>query len=247
MRCLTILCALVVGLTVWHTPCFSQVPPFISIQLYLEEAGLPVTGSRQLDVRWYTTAVGGLPLHDEVLTASIVDGITTVFLGSVEPFPADLLLNGPFWLGISIDGAAELSPRTMLASVPYAMMTDRARIAQELAPEVSGVVTSINEAAGAIQLEAGPGVKIDRNGRTFLIASTSVVEAGTINARPGEHEFTIQPMTIITTRHVVQATVLSDTVIGVQVASIDVSTNTIRLVTSAPLTAEESIMWTVMQ
>ena len=76
-------------------PLTAQVPAIISVQLYLEESGVPVTGTRDLGVAWYTSAVGGVSQHTEILTTDVVDGIATVYVGSSVPLPPDLLLSGP--------------------------------------------------------------------------------------------------------------------------------------------------------
>ena len=65
-------------------PLSAQVPAIISVQLYLEESGVPVTGTRDLEVSWYTSAVGGVSQHTEVLTTDVVDGIATVYVGSLR-------------------------------------------------------------------------------------------------------------------------------------------------------------------
>jgi hypothetical protein len=225
----------------------AQVPSVISVALYLEEAGIPVNGRRTLDVSWFDMAVGGVPLHTEAMSADVVNGVATLFLGSVVPLPSDLLLKGPFWLGIRIDGGAELSPRTMLASVPYAMMADRARIAQEIAPEVTGVVTSVNEMAGAIQVEAGPGIGLQRIGSALRLTSTSVVETGTVDGNVTETEYTIRPATTLTSRHMIHAEVRAASHIGIRVTSVDLAANTFTLAAAAPLTDSETIVWSVLQ
>ena len=240
-RTLTIL----IVLTGLATQLAAQVPSMISVQLYLEENGIPVTGTRLLDIAWHTSAVGGLPEHREQLSADVIDGIATVYLGSTVPLPPDLLLKGPFWLAIQIDGGVELQPRTMLASVPYAMMADRSRVAQALAPEVTGVVTSVNEIAGAVQLVGGSGLDITRTGTTLRIDHRHVNESGRIEDRPGEHAFSITPLATLLPDHTIGVRVLSDTHIAVNITGVDYATNTIYIETSAPLLATELILWTI--
>ena len=168
-----------------------------------------------------------------------------MLLGSVVPLPPDLLLSGPFWLGIRVDGGNELQPRTALATVPYALLADRARIAQALAPEVTGVVTSVNEIAGMVQLEGGSGISIQRSGSTLRIDRESSRESGVIEDQPGQYRFSVTPLTTLLPQHRVRAEVLAETHIGVRVTDVDLTSNTFTIELAAPLSADERIVWSL--
>jgi hypothetical protein len=174
-------------------------------------------------------------------------GSGTLVLGATASITDTLLMSGPLWLGISIDGGAEVQPRTMLASVPYALMADRARIAEELAPEVTGIATSLNEIAGAVRLIGGKGVSIRRDGNTLVAEGQRVVESGTVTPTSVDHVHIITPLTILEPDITILVTVASDTHIDADVRSIDLVGNTFTVVTSAPLLDSERLRWQLIR
>lgn len=229
------------------TLAIAQVPRLLAIPVYLEEAGIPVNGLRTLDVRWYAAAVGGTSLLQETLTTQLDQGSGTLILGATASITDTLLMSGPLWLGISIDGGAEVQPRTMLASVPYALMADRARIAEELAPEVTGIVTSLNEIAGAVRLIGGKGVAVRRDGNTLVAEGQRVVESGTVVPTTADHVYIITPLTLLEPDLTILVTVDSDTHIDADVRTVDLVGNTFTVVTSAPLLVSERLRWQLIR
>jgi hypothetical protein len=125
MRCVLMLC-LAAALLV---PCAASadISPYISYQgVMRDDVGNVVPDGDYVTVfAIYDTATGGTALWAESQTVSTTDGIFNVHLGSVEPL-TPLAFDASYWLGISIDGGAELTPRTELTSAPYAQ---RARYA----------------------------------------------------------------------------------------------------------------------
>ncbi len=230
---------------VFVAPCIAQVPRVLTIQMYLEAGGIPLSGVHSLMVRWFNDPVAGLPLHAEDVEADVVDGIATIHVGSNVPLPADLLRKGPLWLAISVDGGPELVPRTMLASVPYALLTERALVAEALAPEVTGVVTSINEIAGAVDIVGSQGIHISRAGRRLTISARSAIAHGTIRGQPGIHRYTVTLPEPLPSQVHIAAAVIADTFVGVSVEGLDVATGSFTLITSAPLLDSESIEWAI--
>ena len=230
----------------------AQVPRTISLQLYLEQNNQPLNGSHTLDVRWYDQIAGSAALHSETINTTIELGITSIKLGEAVPFPDSLLLRGPLWIGISVDGDVELMPRTAILSVPYAIMSDRARIAQALAPEVTGVVTSINEIAGVVRVIGGAGITVTRKGRELEISledsTTREIENSRVYGNGVDHVFTITPTTPLTQPHSITAWVVTDdTAVACFIKNVDVATNTITIVTSAVLLPTEYIQWSLMR
>lgn len=240
--------ATIMAVIISMIPMNAQVPQLITVQLYLEQNGTPIVGSHTIDVKWYGQASGGLPMFEESFDVNVELGIVTVLLGSVKPLVDSLLNTGTVWLGISIDGDVELLPRTILASVPYSIVSDRARIAQALAPEVTGVVTSVNEIAGVVRIEAGDGIKVSRSGKTLTIASNRILERGTVSGTDTTHVFYIQPTLVLSPSMLIDIQVNSDdSVISCFIKYVDLSTNTITVVTSAPLLYTESLEWVLIQ
>ncbi|MEM1271022.1 MAG: hypothetical protein AAGI08_13360 [Bacteroidota bacterium] len=97
------------------------VPAQISYQGYLELSGSPVSGAVDLGFSLYTQATGGTAVWTETQTSVPVDaGVYQVALGSVTALPADTF-DVALWLGVRINGEAELTPRTALLPAPYAL------------------------------------------------------------------------------------------------------------------------------
>ena len=70
----------------------------------------------------YDVASGGAALWTETQPAvPVASGLFSAMLGSVTPIT--LAFDQPYYLGISVGASEELSPRTALSSVPYAMAT----------------------------------------------------------------------------------------------------------------------------
>ncbi len=67
----------------------------------------------------------GTPVWIETQDVSTNNGIFHIVLGSVTPFPTDLFDNDECWLELVVDGET-LSPRTIIASVPYAIKAETA-------------------------------------------------------------------------------------------------------------------------
>jgi len=136
-----------------------EVPATISYQGIITDInGTPLDGNYNITVNIYTTASGGTTLWGETHSGvPVVDGVFNIMLGKVAPFPSNLNFSVPYWLGISINGGAELAPRLEFASVGTALM----------AKTVSdGAVTNAKIAAGSITSEkiAGGQVVKSMNG-----------------------------------------------------------------------------------
>lgn len=103
-------------------PTALSVPLQIAFQGYLtDDSGSPITGSVSLAVTLWTASSGGTALwtesHSAVQTTS---GVFAVALGSATPLNPGDFSGAPLFLGISVNGAAEL-PRTRLLAAPFAM------------------------------------------------------------------------------------------------------------------------------
>lgn len=141
--CIGLLCGL---------DAYAQPPRRISYQGMLANPdGSPVSdGSHALVIRLYTA--GGLALFTEQQTVTTMHGLFNMDIGAITPLPPSLTFGEPYFLGISVDAGAELTPRTALSSVPYAL---------------NG--TSVNGAAGPITLEGTGNTTITRNGNVITV------------------------------------------------------------------------------
>ncbi len=150
----SLLLALAVVGALASTPLSAQAPRQISYQGVLTTSGgSPVAdGTHSVVIKIYST--GGTELFSETHNTSTARGLFNILIGSVNPLPPSLTFSEPYLLGISVDGGAEMSPRTPMASVPYAL---------------NG--TSINGASGPVTLQGGGGTTINRVGNTITISS----------------------------------------------------------------------------
>ena len=99
----------------------ADISPHMSYQGVLkDDAGNVVSdGTYVITFRMYETDSGGAMLWEETQSVSVEGGIMNVLLGNLVPL-IDLSWENPYWLGISIEGEAELAPRTELTTVAYA-------------------------------------------------------------------------------------------------------------------------------
>lgn len=149
----------------------AQIPRTISYQgILFGEEGTPIAnGAHTLRISFYYTPTGGDPIHTEVHSVTTADGIFSLNMGQAGGLPTSLDFNEPYWMGVSVDGGAELTPRTPLTSAPYALNAERA---ESLSPDAVGVVTGINGADGSLTLQGGGGTTVTRNGDVITISSS---------------------------------------------------------------------------
>src|SRR5262249_28106101 len=105
----------------------AEVPGTLTHQgrLY-DEAGAPVNATKNLKFAIYANANDAAPLWDESIDVTFEDGYFSVSLGAGTPFDKDLFDGSERYLGITIDGDAEMTPRASIASVPYALVAGNA-------------------------------------------------------------------------------------------------------------------------
>ncbi|MCB9547808.1 MAG: hypothetical protein H6706_18455 [Myxococcales bacterium] len=95
--------------------------------LLVDANGAPLVGAHDLTVRFYAGADGGDPLFEEVhRQVDLFDGYYAISVGSVEALSGDLFTRPSLYLGFSVDGGRELSPRTPFTKVPAAFVADMA-------------------------------------------------------------------------------------------------------------------------
>ncbi|MCA9526388.1 MAG: hypothetical protein KC549_08850, partial [Myxococcales bacterium] len=96
--------------------------------LLVDANGVALAGAHDLTVRLYAAAQGGAPLFSEVhRDVDLFEGYYAIAVGSVQPLSADLFERPSLYMGFSIDGGNELTPRTPLNKVPAAFVANVAR------------------------------------------------------------------------------------------------------------------------
>lgn len=98
------------------------VPPQISYQgMLYDSSGEPVTGTHNLTFSLYNDPVGGDAIWQETQSGlQITNGLFSTYLGAVTPIDVSYFADSLCWLGISVDGQAELAPRAQFFTVPFA-------------------------------------------------------------------------------------------------------------------------------
>jgi hypothetical protein len=131
---------------------FAQIPQSISYQGMLcdqNDAPIP-NGEYNFTFRIYDSKSGESPLWQEGQLVALNNGTFNVILGKV--IPLDLDFEKPYWMGISISGENELTPRIELTASGYSLnsqtVVDNAISEKKIA---KGAVTSEKILDGSIQ------------------------------------------------------------------------------------------------
>ena len=115
--------------TIWMTACFLLWVPFlhaqeipISVQGVVRNTDGSVfpTGNYSLKFRIYSTASGGTAIWtEEQSDIRIEGGVYSALLGKVSPL-GNIQFGQTLYLGVSVDGGTELSPRALFTAAPAA-------------------------------------------------------------------------------------------------------------------------------
>jgi len=155
----------------------AQTTPTISYQGELLNNGAPASGMTTIKVLIYQSATGGTPLYTETDTVNVVNGIFNVAIGSITPLLPTLDFRKQYYLAISINSSAELSPRSLVSFAPYAF---RALIADGVS---GGAVGSLNGESGSVTLTGTNGITISNNAPNIIIGSTGVQSLNTAGGK----------------------------------------------------------------
>ncbi|MBN1884359.1 MAG: tail fiber domain-containing protein [Candidatus Krumholzibacteriota bacterium] len=158
------------------------VPAVVSYQGVLTDAGGAAVpdGGYPVEFRLYDVETGGAPLWMEGQAVTVQKGIFTALLGLAAPLEP-WLFEHPLWLGVAVDGEAELAPRVMLTAAAYSMgaasvqdsAVTWAKIArgavtgEKIADEQ--VLRALNGLRDEVALVAGDNVTITPSGQEIVI------------------------------------------------------------------------------
>lgn len=115
------------GIIPLSPPAAVAVPLQFAYQGFLTDAGgTPLSGAVNLTFSLYTDPSGPTPVWTQTQNGvAVTDGVVSPLLG---PFPTNIFTGQTLYLGVRVNGGAELTPRTTLVSQPYAVragFTDR--------------------------------------------------------------------------------------------------------------------------
>jgi len=141
------------------TTLSAQAPRTLSYQGQLNDFnGVAVNdGPHMIAVALYESDLDGASLWSETQTVQTVKGSFSLLLGGTNPIPDSIRFDKPLWLGVRVDGANELTPRTPLASAPYALNT-----------------TTLNGANGDLVLRGSGGTTVHTEGGVLTITSDTI-------------------------------------------------------------------------
>jgi hypothetical protein len=114
-----------------------EPPRLINYQgIVTDTNGTPLDGTHDLRFRLYAQSAGGDSLWGETHGGvELETGLFNVILGGVNPLSPGLFAAADLWLGVTVNGEPEISPRARLTSVPWALwstVSDSARVAGSL-------------------------------------------------------------------------------------------------------------------
>jgi hypothetical protein len=199
-RIVIVIAALCSMSTITRT-AFSQ--RLISYQGIITQSSIPLNGSHTLTFSIYPRAVGGTPIYTETQTITFKsDGEFDALIGQVTPLPILPSLDRKidhYYLGVSVDGSPELSPRSPFSDVPQAFYADTAGFAHKSAiaiiadtaayaraTDLSSIpVTSVNGITHPATLVGKGSTVVTTAGDTITVFSTGIQEIqnadGTVN------------------------------------------------------------------
>jgi hypothetical protein len=148
------------------------VPSTIDFQGRLHDSsGSPVNATLDITFSLYELAEGGTPFWMEEQTLEILDGLFQVKLGSIIPLETVFFGGAERWLGITVMGSSEMSPRTALSSVAYALQAEQVNLVTEAS--LTGQGTQVSPLALAPQ-SASPGQVLKWDGGSWIPAEDHI-------------------------------------------------------------------------
>lgn len=99
----------------------AEVPGRVPVQGFLTDAAnMPINGSVQIEFRLYDTAAASTPWFAETQVVQVQHGAFTSHLGAVTPLDISAFRSSGGFLGVTIAGESEMTPRLEIGTVPFA-------------------------------------------------------------------------------------------------------------------------------
>jgi hypothetical protein len=172
--------------------CASGVPQTMSYQGVLLDTGgaIVADGNYNFVFKIYddpTLSGTHLLWTENQNTIPVARGGFNVILGMGTPaVPLALAFDKQYYLGIAVNGGAELTPRTTLASSPYSLVARSVSDCGVTSSSIASgqVVKSLNTLHDDVTLAAGSGITLNQSAQTLTINATGtggVTGTGTAN------------------------------------------------------------------
>ncbi|MCO6449627.1 MAG: hypothetical protein J5I90_02450 [Caldilineales bacterium] len=116
-----------------NTEAIAAITPTFNYQGTLRNAdGSLVNGTKDITLKIYDQIAGGNVLHQETFSGVTVrDGIFNVVLGDAVAIQPTVFASGPRYLGVTVGSDPEMIPRQRLHPVPWALLADKAALADQ--------------------------------------------------------------------------------------------------------------------
>jgi len=102
----------------------NNVPNLIDFQGRLtDDNGNAVNGTVNITFSIYDVDTGGTALWSESQAVDVTEGLFNVTLGNITPLDESYFISPDRWIGILVETDNEMSPRTRITSVPYALQS----------------------------------------------------------------------------------------------------------------------------
>ncbi|HKE01345.1 MAG TPA: hypothetical protein VKE69_10080 [Planctomycetota bacterium] len=171
-------------LAVAAAPSLAQAPPnLLHLQAHLSDsAGVALSGPVTVEVRVYDVPVGGAPLWSETHAASALNGVVTLLLGQVAVLPSGLFDGTDRWIALRVGADAEMTPRRLVASVPFARRAATSAALDPGAALPANVITSAAVADGAITVSKIAASSVDSARIVDGAVASADLAAGAVTA-----------------------------------------------------------------
>jgi FtsZ-binding cell division protein ZapB len=107
------------------TGLFAQPAATLSVQGVLTKSdGTAVDdGNYNVTFRLWNDSIAGSKKYEEVISVQTIGGVYSAIMGATDPVnhPLNAAFNEIYWLGVSVNGSSELTPRPRLTQAPYAL------------------------------------------------------------------------------------------------------------------------------
>ena len=124
---------------------FAQAPTTLVYQGRLTStSGAPLTGSQSVTFRLYASSSSGTALWSETHNVALDEnGVFTIELGGTDPLDEGVFDGNRRFLGMTLAGGSEMTPRQLISSAAYAVSAKTAEISD-------GAVTGSKLADGSV-------------------------------------------------------------------------------------------------
>jgi len=159
-------------------------PHVIDYQAQLLEDGRPIDGKYNVTITIYSDPDGKVALWSDQFMTDVRGGVFNIALGSNHPLPSSKELDKAIWVGVKLDGNAELRPLTQLGSVPFALnVADGAITSEKIGTDyVSSIRVNgekVSSKAASINFTGGKGLKVnfDKETQSITIDAPSLAQS----------------------------------------------------------------------